>query len=94
MIAETSREAYEKIKAKLNQKQGVVYGTLEAMGSATNDELAYELGWPIQSVTGRVSELKYKGMVTCVGIGKSRYGNSAKIWGIIHPNDHNLRNIR
>lgn len=81
MIAETSRSAYKSLK-DLGTKQRVVYEAIKTLGRATNEEVANWLGWPIQSVTGRVNELSHYDMVTVDGIGKTRSGRSAKIWVI------------
>lgn len=93
MIAETSRQAFEKIQDKLGDKQQAVYEALGELGVATNEQIADHLGWPIQSVTGRVTELNKLGLVGVEGIGRSKAGNSAKRWGIRDLNDRNLREM-
>ena len=90
MIAETSRQAYKSLK-DLGDKQRVVYEAIKTLGRATNEELATWLGWPIQSVTGRVNELGKYGMVAVDGIGKTRSGRSAKVWVVKDLNDKKLK---
>lgn len=92
-VANTSLLAYEKLKDKLGDKQQIVYETLRELGSATNEQIADSLGWPLQNVTGRITELKKYGLVDVDGIGLSKLGNSSKIWGIRDLNDGNLERI-
>lgn len=57
-VPETQREAFKAIKGdgKLGLKQQTVYNLI-CKGPITNDGIARTLGWPINSVTGRVREL-------------------------------------
>lgn len=57
MHQDTSRKAYQAIKASLGEKQRQVYEVLKRIGPSTNRELAEELGWEINRVTPRVHEL-------------------------------------
>lgn len=79
-VASTSRQAYDKIMGTLSDKQEQVYEALKELTTATNDEIADFLGWPINRVTGRVTELRNKDLVTVAGLGKSKAGFSAKVW--------------
>ena len=45
-------------------KQQTVYGAIKAKSKATNRMIAKHLGWDINRVTGRVTELVNLGMVT------------------------------
>jgi Mn-dependent DtxR family transcriptional regulator len=48
-------------------KQQTVYGAIKSKGMATNRMIAKALGWDINRVTGRVTELVNKGMVMADG---------------------------
>ena len=48
-------------------KQQTVYGVIKRKGQATNRMIAGHLGWDINRVTGRVTELVNLGMVTSDG---------------------------
>lgn len=90
MIAETSQQAYDQIKGKLGDRQKQVYDALGDIGVATNEQLAEHLGWPINRVTGRVTELHKYGLVGIEGLGQNKTGFTAKLWGVRDPNDSEL----
>ena len=48
-------------------KQMTVYGAIKALSTSTNRNIAKHLGWEINRVTGRVTELVNKGMVKASG---------------------------
>lgn len=62
-VRTTSLAAYESIQAELNTKQEKVFDALTQLGSMCNQEIADVLGWPINTVTPRVKELREKGLV-------------------------------
>ena len=66
-IRKTQVEALKKTKVNIGAKQKTVYAVILAKGMATNRMIAKELGWDINRVTGRVTELVSKGMVTANG---------------------------
>lgn len=92
-VANTSMLMYEKLKDKLGDKQQEVYEKLRELGSGTNEQIADALGWPLQNVTGRITELKKYGLVDVEGVGLSKLGNSSKIWGVRDLNDGKLEKI-
>lgn len=59
----TSLEAYEEVKKTLGKRQARVFNLLYYSDPTTNSELAAQLGWPINTVTPRVFELRGKGFV-------------------------------
>jgi len=63
MIAETSLEAYEKIKAKLPEKRKQVLKAIENGDEWCNDTLAWNMKWPINCVTPRTGELRKLGLI-------------------------------
>ena len=90
MVAGTSRQAYEKIKGKLGDRQQKVYDAIREMGIASNEMIADFLGWPINRVTGRVTELNRFGLLNLEGLGKNKTGYSAKLWSAVDLNDRKL----
>lgn len=67
---------------KLGDKQKVVFETLKSF-NRTDQEIANELGWPINCVNGRRNELVKKGLIKKVGI-RIQNGRPAIVWGIIN----------
>jgi len=67
-----------------------VYEAIGEMGLATNEQISEYLDWPINRVTGRVTELHRFGMVDVEGISKNKSGFSAKQWAVKNINDRNL----
>lgn len=63
MIADTSLEAYDKIKASLPEKRKAVLVAAEKGTEWCNDSLAYRMGWPINCVTPRTGELRKLGLL-------------------------------
>ncbi len=51
----------------MSQRQNQVYKALDAQGMATNRMIAKHLGWDINRVTGRVTELVNLGKITANG---------------------------
>ena len=76
----TSIFAYQDAKKNLNRKQQNVYEAIEEIGPATNRQLAEHLGWPINSITPRVLELRQKSkVVSCFTADDN--GRTAHWWG-------------
>jgi transcription initiation factor IIE alpha subunit len=57
MMQQTSLLAYVELK-HLGDKQVRIYDTIERLGSACNYDIAHELDWEVNRVTGRVMELR------------------------------------
>lgn len=65
-------------------KQQTVYGVIVKLGKATNRMIAKSLGWDINRVTGRVTELVSLGMVTANGTHKDNETNrTVTLWEIL-----------
>lgn len=80
MIQQTSLLAYRSLDgSKINERQKQVLYALEEIAPATNKQIAVHLGWPINSVTPRVLELrtKYKVVEAFKGIDG---GRKASFW--------------
>ncbi len=62
-------------------KQKTVYGVIKSKGKITNRMIAQSLGWDINRVTGRVTELVSLGMVTSDGTHKDKQTNrTVTLW--------------
>lgn len=70
MIADTSLQAYEKIKATLPAKRKAVLLVLEKMSEACNKTLAWRMKWPINCITPRTGELRKQGLIVDTQIKK------------------------
>ena len=94
-VASTSRAAFDGLMTRdeLTDKCKEVLEAIESIGQGTNEQIADFLGWRLNCVTGRVTELHKMGFAEVAGIGRSKAGNSSKIWRSAHPNDANLRKI-
>ncbi len=81
-VRDTSREAYADIQP-LSDRQAAVLGLLKRSEPLTNNEIADRLGWPINTVTPRVFELRARGEVREIGKRPCRItGRSAYQWGV------------
>ena len=84
MIQSTSQEAYDKIVETLGNRQFTVYGCLQGIEPACNKEIAHQLSMPINEITPRINELRYKGVVEQAY--KADYdGRKVIFWKIKHP---------
>lgn len=92
-VAFTSKLAFTSIKCKLGTKQEIVHNAISTLGKASNEMLADYLGWPINSITGRVTELKKYGLIDVEGITVNKSGHSAKLWSIRDANDNKFENF-
>lgn len=83
MHQQTSLLAYTSIKGELGPKQAAVMEAIEEYGPLNNRSIAEHLGWPINTVTPRVKELRAKGKVEAAYIGTdSQSGRSAIYWRV------------
>jgi len=62
IAADTRNESYRKILDRLPASRAAVLRAL-LHGPKSNRQIAAYLGWPINSVTGRVRELRQQGLV-------------------------------
>lgn len=63
MIQQTSLLAFESIKDSLEPKQRQVYNVIKQLKTACNLDIAEYLRLPINSITGRVYDLRELGLV-------------------------------
>lgn len=82
-MQQTSLFAYHsEVLPKLGDKQKAVYEVLKSK-DMTDMEIAKELGWQINCVTGRRGELVKLGLVKKIGI-CIQNGRPAIVWGIVN----------
>jgi len=84
MVVDTSLLAYEKIRPELGSRQLEVFNALSELLYATNTMIAKKVRLPINCVTGRIFELRKKGIVTLSHTSWCPITrNKAKYWRII-----------
>jgi Mn-dependent DtxR family transcriptional regulator len=66
MIRKTQVNSLKELK-NLDGKRKTIYDILKTKGKATNRMIAKALGWDINRVTGRMTELVSLGLVTTDG---------------------------
>ena len=77
-MIDTSTETYRSVKPFLTEKQIKVLGALRMLNnSATNEQIADYLKWPINTVTPRTGELLAKGLIARGEKVKGKSGRSA-----------------
>lgn len=80
---ETRNQAYLSILDSLGEKRRIVYQAIKHMRGATNHQIAEFLNWPINCVTGRVSELRKMFLIKSERKnGNTFSGNDHAIWEI------------
>ncbi len=84
MIQDTSQKAFrEEVVPTIGPRQEIVLQAIIALGAATNSELSSYLGWPINTVTPRVFELRAFGKVVEAGKRRCKVtGRTAYQWEI------------
>ena len=87
MYQQTSLMAFSEAKTRLSTTQGQVLEALEEIAPATNLMVAKHLGWPINSITPRMGELRKKQKVVTAHIGRDITGRSAHFWKPITQQD-------
>lgn len=83
VVSDTSLLAYMAESYSFSHKQSIVYAFLRGFGPKTNSEIAKGLGWPINTVTPRVKELRTIGIVVDGGIRACGItGRNAHVWRV------------
>ena len=67
MIRKTQVDSLKQLKPSIGSKQQSVYGAIKTTIPSTNRMIAKTLGWDINRVTGRVTELVSLGLVITDG---------------------------
>jgi DNA-binding MarR family transcriptional regulator len=80
-IRKTQIDSLKALTPTIGIKQQTVYGVIKSKGKITNRMIAKHLGWDINRVTGRVTELVSLGMVTAEGTHKDKQTNrTVTLW--------------
>ena len=80
-IRKTQVASLKILKPTIGKKQMTVYGAIKTLDIPTNRNIAKSLGWEINRVTGRVTELVNKGMVKANGTHKDAQTNrTVTLW--------------
>ena len=80
-IRKTQVNSLKALIPTIGIKQQTVYGVIKSKGKITNRMIAKHLGWDINRVTGRVTELVNRGMVTAEGTHKDKQTNrTVTLW--------------
>ena len=80
-IRKTQVNSLKALTPTIGMKQQTVYGAIKTTVPATNRMIAKALGWDINRVTGRVTELVNLGMVTSNGTYKDKQTNrTVTLW--------------
>lgn len=87
VMSNTSKEAYSNILLTLSEKRANVLNALDELGVANNDEISIQLGWPINRVTGRITELRKLKLVELAYIAPNQFGNRVKFWRVVKPTE-------
>ena len=83
-IRKTQVNSLKALTPTIGMKQQTVYGAIKTLGKATNRMIAKTLGWDINRVTGRVTELVGLGMVTSDGTHKDNETNrTVTLWKVL-----------
>lgn len=83
MIRKTQVDSLKQLEPTVSGKRKQVYNVIKSKGQATNRMIAQELGWDINRVTGRVTELVNLGMVATVGTHFDTDTNrTVTLWGL------------
>lgn len=85
MIQSTSQEAYDSIVETLGDRQMQVFNVLKRIEPACNRVIAVAADLPINEITPRISELRYKGVVEQAYKANDITGRKVIYWKIIHP---------
>jgi len=84
MIQKTSLEAYKDISNTLGDRQLQVYLAIRKLVEADNLTISRFLNLPINSITGRVKELREKKLVGVSKVGISKItGRKVIFWKIV-----------
>ncbi len=81
-VSETSREAFAAIEPTLGERQQQVLEAIEKLKEASNYQIALYLKWDINRVTGRVTELRKKGLIELVGKKPGHYNIRSQVWKV------------
>lgn len=87
VVAKTSKLALSKIRPTISGRRREVLNALKELEVASNEKLSEYLSWPINRVTGRVTELSVMGYVEVAYTGTNQTGHRAKFWRVSDKED-------
>jgi DNA-binding transcriptional regulator GbsR (MarR family) len=95
-MRDTSLAAYDDIRDTLSAKRAKVLGIIKMLDGATLYEISKNLGWSINRVSGRVTELCDLGIVEDPGDRKVNpsSGKNCIIWKPVRKKPSELKNAR
>ena len=83
-IPQTQLDSFEKTLENLGHKQQAVLRAIDDLGMASNRMIAKKLGWEINRVTGRVTELVNLGKVTSMNTAVDKDTNrTVTLWQVL-----------
>lgn len=91
-MAITSLLALQAIN-NLSEKRRAVYDYISVHQPCHNLEIAEGLGWPLNCVTGRVTDLVELGLAQVEEIGLNNAGRKVKYWSTADPGDRIIERI-
>ena len=84
MIRKTQVNSLKQLKPTVASKRQTVHNVIAYLKPATNRNIAKHLGWDINRVTGRVTELVNLGVVKADGTHKDKETNrTVTVWKVI-----------
>lgn len=83
-MQQTSLNAYQGSDRSRQTARGVIYAILKKIQPAHNQQIAKELGWEINRVTGRIKELRELGLVGFSHFGTNCEGRKVMCWKILN----------
>jgi DNA-binding MarR family transcriptional regulator len=85
-IRQTQSDSFKETLKTISDKQATVLKVVkDNLKMATNRMIAKELGWEINRVTGRVTELVNRGLLISAGIYKDKETNrTVTLWKYSH----------
>ena len=85
MVNEKSVDSYHQLleSGTISKRQAQVYEAIMTLEKCTNRQIAQALGWDINRVTGRVSELREKHVIIYAGDYKdSETNRTVNLWKV------------
>ena len=83
-VQRTSLEAWRLLQETLGPHQKTILKALRELGRASNKQISMALGWPINTITPRVKELRDIGLVDYEGEQfDSKTQRHEMVWGVV-----------
>lgn len=83
-VQPTSIESFKLLQESIHPHQKIVLKALRELGRASNKQISTALGWPINTITPRVKELRDIGLVDYEGEQfDSKTQRHEMVWGVV-----------